>query len=217
MDQEKEECVSDTQQWMNKAFDIAELALSNGEVPVGCVFVCRNDVIADGANTVNRTKNATRHAEMNCIDMVMRSCKIADVDWRKVFPEVEVFVTVEPCIMCCSALSSLHVKRVTYGCDNFRFGGCGSVLDVPQLTDNPLVTVSGVQKDRAIALLKQFYQGSNPNAPPSKIAKKEARLERRAIREKQDCEDIHSKTESAMNCPVPDKSNNTGQSNHIVN
>lgn len=199
MDQKDEDCVSDTQQWMNKAFELAELALKDGEVPVGCVFVCRNHVIAHGANTVNETKNATRHAEMNCIDMVMRFCKLVDIDWRKVFPEIEVFVTVEPCIMCCSALSSLHIKRVTYGCDNFRFGGCGSIVSVPQLTDTPLVTVSGVQKDRAIALLKQFYQGSNPNVPPSKIAKKEARLERRAIREKQDCKDIQSNRENAAN------------------
>jgi tRNA-specific adenosine deaminase 2 len=50
-----------------------------------------------------------------------------------IFKTTDLYVTVEPCIMCASALRQLEVKRVFFGCANQRFGGCGSVLNVHQL------------------------------------------------------------------------------------
>ncbi|KAK2703277.1 tRNA-specific adenosine deaminase 2-like [Artemia franciscana] len=154
--------------FLNSAFDLAHAALSNGEVPVGCVFVYQNQVIATGRNEVNETKNATRHAEMICIDQVVSYCQQKNLDIGEVFKNVDVWVTVEPCIMCASALQQLKIRSVYYGCSNDRFGGCGSVLDVASVSDSFPNVVKGLRELEAINLLKDFYKGENPNAPNPK-------------------------------------------------
>lgn len=146
---------------MEKALVSAERALVNGEVPVGCLFVCGEEMLAEGANAVNETKNATRHAEMLCVDTVLS---------RGIpFHLVSVYVTVEPCAMCSAVLHDLRVARVVYGCANDRFGGCGSVVDVASYHSNPIPVIGGLFADQAMELLKKFYKGVNPNAPPSKV------------------------------------------------
>jgi tRNA-specific adenosine deaminase 2 len=60
--------------WMKEALNLAVEALEAGEVPVGCIFVYNDEVIAKGHNTVNETRNATRHAELNCLDQAAEWC-----------------------------------------------------------------------------------------------------------------------------------------------
>lgn len=153
---------------MEHALNVAKEALSAGEVPVGCIFVYNNNIIATGKNSVNETKNATRHAEMNCIDEVIKNY----IDWKKVFLETHVIVTVEPCIMCAAALHDLKIGSITYGCANDRFGGCISVFDASKMYSKPCKVTGGVCADEAMSLLKTFYKGTNPNAPESKVKKK---------------------------------------------
>lgn len=156
------------EQMMSECFRLAEEALAAGEVPVGCVMVYEGEVIARGRNRVNETKNACRHAEMDCVDQVLAwslSHKICHSDvWKK----LSVFVTVEPCIMCASALNALQVAKVVFGCPNERFGGVGSVLDVLSGKDSRTAVVPGICAERAVHLLKTFYMGENPNAPVPK-------------------------------------------------
>lgn len=161
-----------TGNWMDAALKKAEESLAVGEVPVGCLFVYNNAVIACGSNTVNETRNATRHAEMNCIDDVLTYCKEKSLDYRQVFQEIDVVVTVEPCIMCAAALHQLRVRSIVYGCPNDRFGGCISVFAVPKISDVTVKIVGNVRGDEAMCLLKDFYKGSNPNAPESKNKKR---------------------------------------------
>lgn len=82
--------------------------------------------------------------------------------------ELELFVTVEPCIMCAAALAKLRVKRVCFGCHNDRFGGCGSVMALHEGGGGggggaPFPIVAGVRAAEAIALLRDFYSRSNPS------------------------------------------------------
>lgn len=156
---------------MDVALQKAEESLREGEVPVGCLFVYNNEVIATGNNTVNETCNATRHAEINCIDQVLRFCRERQLDHKMVFHDLDVIVTVEPCIMCVSALLQLRVRSIVYGCANDRFGGCVSVLEVPNFYQQKITIQGNVKADEAMRLLKNFYKGSNPNAPESKIKK----------------------------------------------
>ena len=72
--------------------------------------------------------------------------------------------------MCAEALRRLRIGKVFYGCKNDRFGGCGSILDVFR-GSNTEVT-AGVGAEQAVELLKEFYKGENPNAPPGKVKKK---------------------------------------------
>lgn len=99
---------------LQEAFKEAELALEKGEVPVGAVFfdIDQNKIIARGCNSVNATKNATRHAEINCIDQVLLQ------NQRSQWEKIAVYVNVEPCIMCASALVDLKVAAVFFGCNN---------------------------------------------------------------------------------------------------
>ena len=148
---------------MQEAFEEAKVALKEGEVPVGAIFYCQKSgqIIARGHNSVNLTKNATRHAELNCIE----ACQ-SDTDLN----HVVVYVNVEPCIMCAGALLEYKVAAVYFGCRNDRFGGCGSVLNVQELVvDSPsTIFKGGFREQEAIDLLKNFYKGENPNAPVEK-------------------------------------------------
>lgn len=152
---------------MTEAFSEARRALSVGEVPVGCVFVHRDIIIARGANEVNATKNATRHAEFVCIDQVLEYCRQNCLQPQEVFSEVSVVVTVEPCIMCSAALHDFQVKEIIYGCANDRFGG-KTVVDVPQVVGYLPSIMGGLRADEAMDLLKEFYKGENPSAPVAK-------------------------------------------------
>ncbi|XP_058456867.1 tRNA-specific adenosine deaminase 2 [Malaya genurostris] len=153
--------------FMEQALEQARQADQLKEVPVGCVFIYRNMIIASGCNRVNETKNATRHVEFICIDQVLEYARTNELSYEDVFREVTVVVTVEPCIMCAAALINLHVKEIIYGCRNDRFGGC-TVLDVPTLLETDIPIRGGVRADEAMQLLKTFYKGENPSAPVPK-------------------------------------------------
>lgn len=161
------------QQFMEKAFNYAREALANQEVPVGCIFVLDNVIVAVGRNEVNETKNATRHAEMICIDQVVAHCNERNLLFKDVFAKITVYVTVEPCIMCAAALYDLNVHSVVFGCKNDRFGG-STVFDVAQVFKHTQTVVKGGYKaEQAMQLLKQFYQGQNPNVPSCKVKNKQ--------------------------------------------
>ncbi len=155
---------------MNKAFDMAELALRCREVPVGCVIEHRGEVIAKGCNEVNITKNPTRHAEMVAIDQLLEYAREKTMTTEELCNASRMFVTVEPCVMCAFALRTIGVTTVIFGCRNERFGGCGSVLNVHQVdmegeSLKPLECSPGTEqhRDRAKYLLQKFYDGDNPN------------------------------------------------------
>ena len=108
---------------MGLALAEAEAALEAREVPVGCVFVHVDDgVIGRGHNNTVASCNATRHAELEAIDGILRERDAAAV------AACTVYVTVEPCIMCASALRQMGVRGVVFGAANDKFGGCGSVI-----------------------------------------------------------------------------------------
>lgn len=157
--------------FMKRALVKAEEALEAQEVPVGCVFSVDSKIIVEGRNTVNETKNPTRHAEMNCIDATIEYCKANDLDLIDTFKKVCVTVTVEPCIMCAEALFNVGVTKVVYGCVNDRFGG-KTVFDVSNIHKTFYTQSSGFSADEAMNLLKKFYKGTNPAAPESKMKKK---------------------------------------------
>lgn len=141
------------------------------EVPVGCVFLYKNQIIARGHNLVNKTANPTRHAEFVCIDAVLDYCKDNQLDQKDVFKDIIVVVSVEPCIMCMSALYSLKVKEIYFGCKNDRFGG-STVVNVSDFIPSTTKVQGGVYEVEAMDLLKQFYKTENPSAPISAKSRK---------------------------------------------
>ena len=184
--------------WMEEAFAMAEEALREEEVPVGCVFVKSDTIIARGRNEVNETKNATKHAEMVALAQLRRSvqqnCRVCtktdqniiqskerspvkdttcncEDTFRREVADCTVYVTCEPCIMCAAALRMCGICNVVFGCCNDRFGGNGSVLSVHNSHSSLMKAYqveSGAQAERAMSLLTQFYKNENKNAPEHK-------------------------------------------------
>ncbi|XP_047071986.1 tRNA-specific adenosine deaminase TAD2 isoform X1 [Lolium rigidum] len=166
--------------FMELALDQAKLALDNLEVPVGCVIVENGKVISSGSNKTNATRNATRHAEMEAIDVLLREWQSLGLDQPLVaekFTGCDLYVTCEPCIMCASALAILGIREVYFGCANDKFGGCGSVMSLHESSSSDDLTgrqdtrprgfkcTGGIMAEEAVALFRNFYEQGNPNAP----------------------------------------------------
>ncbi|CAM9161059.1 unnamed protein product, partial [Laminaria digitata] len=149
----------------------AEIALGEGEVPVGCVIVhtLTGRVVSYGHNETNKTFNATRHAELVAIDNAL----LSEAD-RSILRECQLFVTCEPCIMCAAALRDVEIKGVVFGCSNDRFGGCGSVLSVHSASGLPPTSYTypcqpGLLAEEAVALFKNFYARENTKGKRAKF------------------------------------------------
>ncbi|KAK6126606.1 hypothetical protein DH2020_039652 [Rehmannia glutinosa] len=164
--------------FMKLALEQGKLALDSLEVPVGCVIVEDQKVISSGRNRTTETRNATRHAEMEAIDVLLEQWQKNGVTREEValkFSKCTLYVTCEPCIMCAAALSIIGIKEVYYGCGNDKFGGCGSILSLHTSSSRKLTSggtsrkefkcTGGIMATEAINLLRSFYEQGNPNAP----------------------------------------------------
>ncbi|HHX73034.1 MAG TPA: nucleoside deaminase [Clostridiales bacterium] len=141
------------EQFMQLALAEAQKAAQNGEVPVGCVIVHRDQVIAVGRNRREKGKSALAHAE---IVAIRRACRALG-GWR--LWECELYVTLEPCPMCAGAILNARIPKVVFGAADEKAGAMGSVFDLFSfpLNHKPLV-VSGVCAEESKALLQAFFQ-----------------------------------------------------------
>ena len=153
--------------FMRKALSIAEQALVRGETPVGCVIVYKGEVIASGMNDTNRSLNGTRHAELLAISELLASHP------PSVLFGADLYVTVEPCIMCASTLRQYRIRTVYYGCGNERFGGTGTVLSIHSDPGpgGTYLSYGGLCPKEAINLLRRFYIQENERAPSPRSKK----------------------------------------------
>ncbi|GER37228.1 tRNA-specific adenosine deaminase [Striga asiatica] len=148
--------------FMKLALEQAKLAMDSLEVPVGCVIVEDQKVISSGRNRTTETRNATRHAEMEAIDVLLDQWRKNGMTREKVtlnFSRCTLYVT--------------WIKEVFYGCGNDKFGGCGSILSLHtggtgKLTSNgafrkEFKCTGGIMATEAINLLRSFYEQGNPN------------------------------------------------------
>lgn len=158
-------------------------ALLINETPVSCIFVSNVDgtVLSIGFNDTNNSLNGTRHAEFVAIDQILDKYipldKRGDIAYVKdFFLNVTLYVTVEPCIMCASALRQIGIDKVVFGCGNDRFGGNGTVLSIhsDKSIDKPYNSYGGILRTEGIQLLRNFYIQENQSAPqPQKKKNKE--------------------------------------------
>jgi tRNA(adenine34) deaminase len=115
-------------QWMREALRLASHAAGLGEVPVGAVIVKDGQIIGRGWNTREKDLCATRHAEMMAIEEANRSLG----SWR--LSGCDLYVTLEPCIMCAGALHQVRIGRVFFGALDPKAGACGSLYRVHEDT-----------------------------------------------------------------------------------
>jgi len=140
--------------YMLLALGLARAAGASGEVPVGAVLVRGAAVIASGANRPIGACDPTAHAEIEAL----RAGALATGSYR--LSDTTLYVTLEPCVMCASALVQARVRRLVFGAFDPQAGGAGSLIDVFKLAGpkSRLDVFGGVLADECGTLLRDFFE-----------------------------------------------------------
>jgi tRNA(adenine34) deaminase len=138
---------------MQLALDQARLAWAEGEVPVGAVVVKDGEIIATGYNQPIGRHDPTAHAEI----IALRAAAAKLGNYR--LPGCELYVTLEPCIMCSGAMMHARLARVVYAAVDPKTGACGSVVNLfeHEQLNHHTVVAGGVMAAEASSLLKAFF------------------------------------------------------------
>ena len=140
--------------FMRHALACAQQAYDAGEVPVGAVVVHQNRVIASGYNHPIGLNDPTAHAEVQALRAAAQILQ----NYR--LPECELYVTLEPCLMCSGAMFHARLARVVFGASDYKTGVAGSVMNVythEQLNHHATV-VGGVLQEEAREVLQRFFR-----------------------------------------------------------
>ena len=139
---------------MKEALKEAELAALEDEVPIGCVIVINDKIVARSHNQRDKTNNPLGHAETLAIK---KASEVVN-DWQLV--DAELYVTIEPCIMCSGAIIQSRIKRVIFGAPDIRGGAFGSsinVLDANNINHYPEI-VKGVLEEECSSIIKKYFK-----------------------------------------------------------
>ena len=140
--------------YMTIALKEAMKAYKKNEVPVGCVIVYNDKIIAKAHNTRQYTKRATNHAEIIAINKACKKLKSWMLD------DTSIYITLEPCLMCTGAIMQARIKNVIYGAFEPKHGALGSVLDISKINgfNHSINCKPGVMATQSQDLLKSFFK-----------------------------------------------------------
>ncbi len=133
---------------MGMAFQEAQIALEKDEVPIGCVIVANNRVIAKSHNLTETLNDVTAHAEMQAITSA------ANYLGGKYLINCTLYVTLEPCVMCSGALSWSQISKVVIGARDEQRGFINKNLSLHPKTE----IVSGVMENECSSIVKEFFK-----------------------------------------------------------
>jgi len=142
------------EKYMKAAIAQARKASAIGDVPIGCVIVHEDRIIARGYNRRTADKTVLAHAE---IIAIKKACKKIG-DWR--LEDCTMYVTLEPCPMCAGAIVQARIPRVVIGCMNPKAGCAGSVLNLLQEDgfNHQVEVQSGVMEEVCSQMMKDFFR-----------------------------------------------------------
>lgn len=140
--------VFDDEYFMRQALREAEIALDEGEVPVGAVVVCDNRIVARAHNQTERLNDSTAHAEMIALTAA------ANHIGNKYLSDCTLYVSLEPCVMCIGATYWSQVKEIVYGASDEKRGFS---YKSAELKHPKTIIRKGVMKDESEALLSEFF------------------------------------------------------------
>lgn len=138
---------------MRRALDLAAEAAAAGEVPVGAVVTCGDEVVAETRNAMRGSKDPTAHAEMEAIRAAAAKLGTSRLD------ECTLWVTLEPCAMCAAAVSVARLKALRFAAEDPKGGG---VIHGPRIYSQPTChhrpdVLGGIGEAEAAEQLKQFF------------------------------------------------------------
>ena len=139
---------------MTIALSLAEQASRLGEVPVGCVITQQKRIVGIGFNKRESQNRACAHAELLAIDTANKNLG----QWR--LNECDLYVTLEPCVMCAGAIQQARIANVYYGAEDRKGGGYGSLYSIHEdsrLNHIPKSVHGGLKAKESSTLLKSFF------------------------------------------------------------
>ena len=154
--------------YMKEAIKQAKKALKLKEVPIGCVIVYQDKIIARGYNRRNTDKTTLGHAEITAIKKASRVIG----DWR--LEDCTIYITLEPCQMCAGAIVQARIPRVVIGSMNPKAGCGGSVLNILQMEqiNHRCEVTRGVLEEECSTMLSEFFRKLREKKKQEKAARK---------------------------------------------
>ena len=142
----------DNEFFMRKALGEAAKALEANEVPIGAVIVMNQKIISRGFNQVETLKDATAHAEIIALTSAFNFLG------SKYLPEATIYVTIEPCTMCCGALYWSKIGNVVYGANDPRHGGLSLHNSTQKILHPKTKIVKDILPEECRMLMKDFFK-----------------------------------------------------------
>ena len=137
------------EKYMLEAIKEAKKSYIQGDVPVGAVVVYNNKIIAKAHNLKEKNNNAIEHAEILAINKACKKLK----KWR--LCECELYVTMEPCMMCTGAIIQARIKKIFYSIKNYDFGTLSNVQNDKKYS---LIVEEGLLAMESLELLHNFFK-----------------------------------------------------------
>lgn len=147
------------EKYMSRALELARLAGSLGEVPVGTVIVIAGNIISEGYNRKELVHSCLAHAEI----IALRNACEQMGRWR--LSDAMVYSTLEPCIMCTGALLHARIGQLVFGAHDLKFGAIESLFNLSNDTrlNHRFSYISGVLAQESASLLKLFFATQRKN------------------------------------------------------
>ncbi len=136
--------------FMRLALDRANFSIS--DVPVGAVIVKGNEILSISSNEKELNQDATLHAEMVAIKEASK--KIGS--WR--LNDCEMYVTLEPCPMCASAIIQSRISKVYFGSYDLLYGALGSKIDLRQIMNSSLEVKGGILQEECDNIIESYFK-----------------------------------------------------------
>lgn len=141
-------------EFMAAALELAQLAATRGEVPVGAVVVKDGVIIGRGSNAPISSHDPSAHAEIQALRDAAKTLG----NYR--LPGCSLYVTLEPCAMCAGAIQHARITQLVYGASDPKTGACGSVVDLmaEQRLNHHTSVTAGVMAAECSVLLSSFFR-----------------------------------------------------------
>lgn len=160
------------ERYMKEAMKQAKKAYAIGDVPIGCVIVYEDKIIARGYNKRNKNKTTLAHAEL--LAMAKASKKLGD--WR--LEGCTMYVTLEPCQMCAGAIVQARISKVVIGSMNPKAGCAGSIINLLQMKqfNHQVEMETGILEEECSEMLSQFFKELRQKKKAEKLIDKKTEV-----------------------------------------
>jgi len=136
------------EKYIDLALKEAYKSYKKGDVPVGAIIVKNNKIIAKAHNQKEKKQNCIKHAEIIAIE---KACK-KNKNWR--LDDCEIYITMEPCVMCCGAILQSRINKIVYSIKNENYGG----IDILKTKNKKIEIISRIKENESKKMVQEFFK-----------------------------------------------------------